>query len=91
MPADNGVYIAKFPDGFRVAYGAGTSNLVYFPAGTRERKKELKKFFGKSEVFKTRKEASRKAHKIEEKFMKEDDFGVLEDGVSYLGEYESFN
>jgi hypothetical protein len=91
MSADNGIYLAKFPDGYRVAYGAGTDNLDYFPKGTKERKEELRKFFGKSEVFETRKEASRKAHEMEEKFMKEDDFGVLEDGVCYLGEFESFN
>jgi hypothetical protein len=33
MSADNGIYIAKFPDGFRVAYSSAIENVDYYRKG----------------------------------------------------------
>ena len=94
MSADNGIYIAKFPDGYRVTDGAvqAIENVNFFPEGSKERKEELKHYFGKSPLFKTEEEAVNHAFELEEAFMTNpyDDFHILEYGVCYIGEYESF-
>lgn len=53
MSSDNGIFIAKFPDGFRFAYGVASHNLDFYPEGSKKRKKELKLYFGKSEIYST--------------------------------------
>lgn len=85
MSADNGIYIAKFPDGYRVCYGMAIENIDYYPEGSKERKKELKEHFGKSKLFKKEEDAWIEAHKMEKKW---NDY--LEYGVCNIGEYESF-
>lgn len=57
MSADNGIYIAKFPEGYRAAYGHNIENIDYFPAGSKERKAELKSYFDGSKILATREEA----------------------------------
>lgn len=34
MSADNGIYIAKFPNGYKVAYAMAIENVDYFPKGS---------------------------------------------------------
>jgi len=89
MSADNGIYIAKFPDGFRVCHEQAIENVWYHRKGTKARKKMLKSYFGDSPIFKTKEKAIFYAHKLEEKVLSDFD-GILEYGVCYLGEYESF-
>jgi hypothetical protein len=84
MSADNGIYIAKFPDGYRVAYAACIENIDYYRPNTKARKKELKAYFGDSQIFKTEVKAFRHAWKLSK------DYDYLEYGVSYIGEYEGF-
>jgi len=88
MSADNGIYIAKFPDGYRVCYAHAIDNVTYHREGTKARKKVLKAYFGKSKVFHTKANAVVHAHELEEEYLK--GYGILEYGVSYIGEYESF-
>ena len=47
MSADNGIYIAKFPDGFRVAYALAIENTTYYPEGSKERQEILEEEINK--------------------------------------------
>jgi hypothetical protein len=84
MSADNGIYIVEFPDGFRVAHCQAIENIDYYPEGSKERKEMLKSYFGKSKVYKKFKKANKKAWKMAQ------DYTILEYGIAFLGEYESF-
>lgn len=89
MSADNGIYIAKFPDGFRVIHAQAIENINYFPEGSEEYFKTLKRYFEKAEVIPTKDEAILLGHKMAEDIMNSD-FPILEYGVSYIGEYPAF-
>jgi hypothetical protein len=89
MSADNGIYVAKFSDGYRVTEAQAIENIDYFPAGSKERKEQLLAYFGESTVFETQEEAFNYAHKLEANIAASD-FPVLEYGVSYIGPYEDF-
>lgn len=89
MSADNGIYIAKFPDGYRVCEAQAIENIDYYPEGSDERKQELKNYFGESKIYETKDEALLAGHKIEEEIANSD-WPILEYGVCYIGEYESF-
>ncbi len=39
MSADNGIYIAKFPEGWRVIHAQAIENINYYPKGSAKRKK----------------------------------------------------
>ena len=96
MSADNGIYIAKFPDGFRVAYAQCIENIDYYRRGSKARKVELGAYFGGSPLFSTKELASAYAFEMYERMKKDEEengmFGcfILEYGISYIGEYESF-
>lgn len=84
MSADNGIYIAKFPDGFRVSYAQAIENITYFPEGSAERKEELRHYFGDSPLFTDRSSAD--AYAVNQS----KNYDFLEYGIAYIGEYESF-
>jgi len=84
MSADNGIYIAKFPEGYRVTYAQAIDNIMYYPENTRERKETLKEYFGASKLWNTEDEAWKEARRLYE----EDNY--VEYGISYSGEFESF-
>ena len=91
MSADNGIYIAKFPDGYRVTLAQAIDNIDYFPKGSEERKKELRKYFGKSSLFQTEEKAMVFAQKLLEEIPSNSEYyDILEYGICTLGEYESF-
>jgi len=96
MSADNGIYIAKFPDGYRVAYAMAIENIDYFPPGSKERKKKLKSYFGNSPIFEKDEDAERYAFNVYQEMEKDEIengmFGylILEYGIRYIGEYEAF-
>jgi hypothetical protein len=91
MSSDNGIYIIYFPEGYRVAHAQAIENIDYFPPGTIERKQELKKYFGKSKIFQSYKDAFTEAEKLANEILKDDFCPILEYGICYLGdEYESF-
>lgn len=84
MSADNGIYIAKFPSGYRVAYGSAIENVSYYPEGSEERKDQLNIYFGKSKLITDEKEAILHAHELAK------EYDYLEYGVSLIGEFEEF-
>ena len=95
MSADTGIYIAKFPDGYRVTEVVQcVENVDYFAPGTKERKEELGLYFDNSKVYLDLESAHKRAWEIYEEFNKdEEEFGMgcpIEYGISYIGEYESF-
>jgi hypothetical protein len=90
VSADNGVYIVKFPDGYRVCHAQAIENIDYDPVGSKERKDCLKDYFGTSKIYQSKDEAIVAAHKLYDEIMN-DDFPVVEYGVRYIGEYEFFN
>lgn len=90
MSADNGIYIAKFPDGYRVSYASAIENIDYYPEKSENRKKVLKEYFGDSKVYETEIDALAEAREIEKSFLDDEDFCYLEYGICFLGEYESF-
>ena len=95
MSADNGIYIAKFPDGYRVTKVVFCiENIDYHRPNTKARKEMLLRYFGDSPVFQSKTKALLYAGKIYNDWEKEeDDFGFgcpIEYGISFIGEYESF-
>lgn len=84
MSADNGIYVAHFPDGYRVAEIFAIDNLDFYKIGTPERKQWLRDCFERSQVFSDKPSAIMFAHALAERAP------ILEYGVSYLGELESF-
>lgn len=81
MSADNGVYIAKFPDRYRITHAQAIENLSY-PMSDEEHKEYLESYFGKSKLYKTKEKALLAAHKLAE------NIEILEYGVSYIGAFE---
>lgn len=84
MSADNWIYIAKFPDGYRVAHAMAIENVDYYPENSIDRKIVLKGYFGKSKVHTTIESAVNAAKEIEAKEW------WTEYWICEIGEYESF-
>lgn len=57
MSNDIGVYIAKFNDGYRVTMAANIQDIYYSKIGTDRWIHEIKRYFGKSELYLTEEEA----------------------------------
>lgn len=90
MSADNGIYIASFPDGYRVIHAQAIEDIDYYPPMSDKRKEVLLNYFGDSPLFDTEKEALKYANELYKEIMS-DDIPILEYGISFLGEYEAFN
>lgn len=90
MSADNGIYIAKFPDGYRVIEAMAIENINYYPKDSPEYLNELKQYFGNAEVYDSRAEALVAAGEMEDKILSSN-YPVLEYGISYIGEYPGFD
>ncbi|EKD89631.1 MAG: hypothetical protein ACD_33C00023G0002 [uncultured bacterium] len=85
MSADNGIYIVKFPDGFRVAYAQAIEIIDYYLEGSDERKEKLKMYFGNSKVYVEKELAILAAHSLAEQYE------YLDYGVRLMpGEFEAF-
>ena len=80
ISADNGIYIAKFPDGYRVIYAQAIDNLWYYPDGSEEQLTEIKNYFEYAPVYDTRESAILAA------YGKAKEYDMLEYGVSEIGE-----
>ena len=80
MSADNGVYIAKFKDGYRVIEAGAIDNLDYYPSGSLKEKEIWFRYFSRSPVYNTKEDAILAAHKIAE------GCDILEYGVVDLGD-----
>lgn len=82
MSADNGIYIASFPDGFHVIHAQAIENLEYFPEGSVDWKLEINSYFRTAPLFLTKEEAWAFAAKKSELYT------ILEYGVSYIGHFD---
>lgn len=85
MSADNGVYVAKFRDAYRVAYAHAIENCNYYEPGTKEWFTELQTYFGGAPAYKTRDAAMKKGWELSLEISQD---GPLEYGLSYLGEFD---
>ncbi len=85
MSADNGIYILDLKDQSRVAYAACIENLWWSEDGEQEEivPERVVEYFGNSAPM-TSGQAIIHAHEMYEKFMEEDDFGILEYGISHI-------
>ena len=84
MSADNGIYIGKFPDGYRVVHAQAIEDIDYFPQGSKEELEIIKNKFGYSQVYPTKNEAVMKAHEMELEILSDDFCPILEYGVSFI-------
>ena len=64
MSADNGIYIGKFPDGYRVTHAQAIENIDYYPHGSRKELEMIRNYFGKSQVFPTYEEARKAVRRL---------------------------
>ena len=85
MSADNGIYIAKFLDGYKVIEASAIDNLDFYPKGSEENRKEWQSYFGKAKTFKTEAEAVHYAYEL----YRECD--ICEYGIVNLGEGVEFD
>jgi len=89
MSADNGIYIVKFPDGFRVIHAQGIDNIDYFPKGSEDRKQELKNYFKDAKLFINSDNAHKYARQLYYDML--DEAEIVEYGICDLGEYEHWD
>lgn len=88
MSSDNGIYIVKFPDGYRVTHAQAIENIDYYKVGSFKRKQMLLDYFGDSPLFADKDAAFLYAHALMDEL---DASGFsLEYGICYLGEYEGW-
>jgi hypothetical protein len=95
MSADTGIYIAQFPDGYRVTEVVqAIENVFYYEPGTEDYKSMVASYFGKSPVFECIKNAEAYAfevyHKYEEDERDSDFYCLIEYGISHLGKLAAF-
>lgn len=84
MSADNGIYIGKFPEGYRVIHAQSIDNLNYYPYLSKEYIEMLKVYFKDSKIFKSKKKAIMYAIVLSNKI------DILEYGICDLGVFPSF-
>lgn len=81
MSANNGIYIAKFLDGYRVIEASSITNLWYYKSGTPEYLDEFYSYFGKADPFDCWNDAFDYASKLN--FECKTEYGIIN-----LGEYD---
>ena len=81
MSADNGIYLHKFPEGWKVCHTQAIENIFWLAEEGKYNEKYLNEYFKDSPVFKTREEASIYAWKLYDEIMKSD-FPIIEYGIS---------
>lgn len=93
MSSDNGIYILKSKDGYRVVHTQAIENIYWWNVenpDTRKWKKkskinpiELKEYFGESKVFKTENEVLKEAIQLQKKYE------MVEYGICYIRGWEN--
>lgn len=86
MSADNGLYIAKFPDWYRVAHLQAIENVSYYEKWTKEWERVLDDYFWWLPVYMSKQVAMRKALDMQERVM-ESKTPILEYWIQYLGDF----
>lgn len=91
MSADNGIYIAKFPEGYRVIHAQAIENIDFHPQGSFWWKETMKSYFGEAKSIETIQEALIEANRIYTEVQNyECSLGIIEYGLVVLGNYPSF-
>lgn len=90
MSADNGIYVAKFKNGWKVIHSQCVDgNIFYYRENTKARKKVIKTYFKDAKLLKTLEEKNNEIDKLYNEIM-DDDFPILEHGTVDLGELEDY-
>lgn len=86
MSADNGIYILKTLDGFRVIHAQAIDNLYWWDSEMRNEinPKELKRYFGNCKVYDTEKVAQEVAIQMYENIINDDYCSICEYGICYI-------
>lgn len=79
MSADNGIYIAQFPDGFRVIHAQAIENLYEYEEGSNDWEEMIDDYYGRSDIYTSIESARVKAFEMAK------DCYVLEYGIQELG------
>ena len=79
MSSDNGIYLHKFRNGWRVVHTQAIDNIYFKPDKSGYNQRILRKVFQDSPLFKTRKRALNYAVKLYDKAIKE--YGWTEYGI----------
>lgn len=85
MSADNGIYIAEFPDGFRVVHTQAIDNLHFHEADSKEWHQTIEDYYGEAGVF-TKEKAYGEALRLEKKAI--DEMGFTEYGICSIGFFD---
>jgi len=83
MSADNGIYIAKFTDGYRVTHAQAIDNCFYGGDCSEEAKAFQYEYFKDSKVYIVREEAWGRARELSDEILTSE-WPVLEYGVNEI-------
>lgn len=89
MSADNGIYILKAKDGYRVVHAQAIENLWWWDDDHHNYEinpKYLYDYFFRCKVFKTNAEACSYADMLYDELM--DDFSIIEYGIQHIEGWE---
>lgn len=64
MSADNGVYICRFKDGYRVIEASAIDNLNYFEPGSKKEKLEWKRYWANAPLYDNENDAILAANRL---------------------------
>ena len=78
MSADNGIYIHKFKDGYRVVHAQAIENIYWKKGKNKYNYRILKDYFKESPIFKTKSEAIVYAFDLNKKIDYETEYGICE-------------
>jgi hypothetical protein len=83
MSADNGIYIAKFPDGWRVIHAQAIDNINYHPKGSKAYFETLNQYFGGAMLYPVEDDAWKFARQLLKQY------SYVEYGIQYIDELPS--
>jgi len=86
MSADNGIYILRALDGFRVTSAQAIDNIYWWgdEQRTEINPEILIEYFGDCKVYQTDKEALQKAEQLYDEIMNDDYCPICEYGICYI-------
>lgn len=89
MSADNGVYILRTKDGYRVAHAQAIENIDYGCKEGEWNEEDVKMIFGRSKVHSEQKEALDEAVKIYNEIISDDFCPICEYGIVSIFKFKN--
>ena len=83
MSADNGIYIHKFKNGWKVCHAQAIENIYWQRGNKKYNYYYLNEYFKSSPFFKTEEEALKEATRLYREIM-DSDFPILEYGINFV-------